>query len=173
MLSVGNSLAVEGQVEFMLKQSFCLVNSAIQDVRLDFGVCAFQFSWDRMQHDRWWARVWWLLLRWAYAPARALALGMTVAFAQTRLPREEAPLQVWGSRGAWGLILGLEQGRGRRCVPGEKLCCQVQELQEWVSNLCSIRDDHKRKTEKGTFPSLTHYGPKRIMRSKSSFSLSP
>ena len=29
---------------------------------------------------------------------------------------------------------------------GEKLCWQVKELQEWVSKLCSIRDDKKSLT---------------------------
>lgn len=50
-------------------------------------------------------------------------LGTTAASTRAWLLREEAFFQVWGSRDAGCLVLRLEQGRGGRCVLGEKLCC--------------------------------------------------
>lgn len=75
------------------------------------------------------------------APTGAPSLVTTAASVQSRLPREETSFSVWGSRDAWCITLGL--GRGRRCVLGEKLCCQAKLLQERVSKPCSVRDVKK------------------------------
>ena len=65
---------------------------------------------------------------------------------QTELWIADAALQVLGCSEYLGLLSNAQRDgllSCGMCATLEELCCQVEELQEEVSRLCSIREDEK------------------------------
>lgn len=57
---------------------------------------------------------------------------------------QDTALQLWGCRDAWDLSWDLGQLLSFSSGDVEDFCCQIKELQEEVSRLCSIRQDEKK-----------------------------
>ena len=79
--------------------------------------------------------------------ATAATVPITPAgLTQLEFLRMNAALQVWGCKYSWGFLLNPRPGSMRSFLQdmnARGLCCQVKELWEKVSRLCSIRDDKK------------------------------